>query len=72
MFLQSLAKLKVLILHSVTMVPGYQFPKYIPILNILKKLDISGNWQIAPDDMMQTVKPLESLVWLKVMHIPDF
>ena len=38
----------------------------------MKKLNLSGNWQIAPNDLMKTVKPLDSLVWPNVMRIPDF
>ena len=65
--LDLLPKLKILVLHSITRVSNPNFTKFIPALKQLEQLDLSGNWQIAPKDLMKSINGL-----LNVMRIPDF
>ena len=70
--LDFLPKLKILVLHSITRVSSPSFAKFIPALKQLEQLDLSGNWQIAPKDLMKSINGLSKLRWLNVMRILDF
>ena len=39
---------------SLLVIPS--FTKFIPALKQLEQLDLSGNWQIAPKDLMKSIK----------------